>query len=196
MEVKGEWKFENETLDRHPELKTQPIVEQNPLNMTDALYGRRIEAMRIHYKIQEGETIQFVDVMSSTLLFANISSSLHVTLKFTWVMRTKTEVMLHKEDVINCSILPTKRLYQLFFHFTAITDCYSTCKDVRHGAEYNHRMREWECRRKSINRYLGIRWSTAGYAGSITTHWGVWCIWIWRHPIRSRNRRRPLCIIH
>jgi hypothetical protein len=44
-------------------LKTHPIVEHEPLNTRDALYGGRTEPIRLHYKIAEGETIEYVDVM-------------------------------------------------------------------------------------------------------------------------------------
>jgi hypothetical protein len=35
-----------------------------PFNTREVLYGGRTEAMRLHYKAAEGETIQYVDVMS------------------------------------------------------------------------------------------------------------------------------------
>ena len=47
-----------------PELLTPPIVQHSPLNIRDALYGCRTEAMRLHYKIVENESIQYCDVMS------------------------------------------------------------------------------------------------------------------------------------
>jgi hypothetical protein len=41
-----------------------PVVQHEPLNTRDALYGGRTEAMTLHYKAAEGETILYVDVMS------------------------------------------------------------------------------------------------------------------------------------
>jgi len=38
------------------------IVQQSPFCTRDALYGGRAEAMRLHYKVRENETIQYVDV--------------------------------------------------------------------------------------------------------------------------------------
>jgi hypothetical protein len=62
--VQWECEFED-VLERHPELRTHPIVEHSPLNTRDALYGGRTEAMRLRYKIKEGVgTIPYVDVMS------------------------------------------------------------------------------------------------------------------------------------
>jgi hypothetical protein len=54
-----QWKcdFEDGILDRHPELQTHSIVEHSPLNTRDTMYGGRTEAVRLHYKIREGETI-------------------------------------------------------------------------------------------------------------------------------------------
>jgi len=43
---------------------THPNVLQNPLCTRDALYGGRTEAMRLHYKVRENETIQYVVFMS------------------------------------------------------------------------------------------------------------------------------------
>lgn len=42
------------------ELLTHPIVEQSPLNTRCALYGHRTEDIRLHYKVREDETIQYV----------------------------------------------------------------------------------------------------------------------------------------
>ena len=62
--MQWECEFDNVILTDHHELKTHPIVQHSPLNTRDALYGDRTEAMRLHYKIGNGETIQYVDVMS------------------------------------------------------------------------------------------------------------------------------------
>ena len=52
-------------MSRHPELKTHPVVGHSPIKTREALYGGRTEAMRLHYKVREGEgTIHYVDVMS------------------------------------------------------------------------------------------------------------------------------------
>ena len=60
-QVKVQWECEFE---ESPELLAHPIVRQSPLCTRDARYGGRTEAMRLHYKVQENETIQYVDVMS------------------------------------------------------------------------------------------------------------------------------------
>ena len=42
-----------------------PIDRHAPMNTRDALYGGRTEAMRLHYKIKEGEeSVQYCDIMS------------------------------------------------------------------------------------------------------------------------------------
>jgi len=60
-QVNVQWEFEFE---EKPVLLTQPVVRQTPLRTRDALYGGRTEAMRLHHKVRENETIQYVDVMS------------------------------------------------------------------------------------------------------------------------------------
>jgi len=59
VKVQWEWEFEGaDNLQRHP------IVRHAPLNTRYALYGGRTEAMRLHYKIREGEeTAQYCDIM-------------------------------------------------------------------------------------------------------------------------------------
>ena len=64
VEVEWECHFDSEIIPHHPYLKTHTVVLHSPLNIRDALYGRRTEALRIHYKVKEGESIQYVDVMS------------------------------------------------------------------------------------------------------------------------------------
>ena len=55
---------EEGVLANHPELKTHPIAQHGPLNTRNALYGGRSEALSLYHKIGDGETIQYVDVMS------------------------------------------------------------------------------------------------------------------------------------
>jgi hypothetical protein len=67
VEVQCECEFDKGILAAHPELETHPIVLHEPLFRRDELYGGRSEAMRLLYKAEEGETIQYVDVMSISI---------------------------------------------------------------------------------------------------------------------------------
>jgi G:T-mismatch repair DNA endonuclease (very short patch repair protein) len=58
VEVRWECEFDKWILTAHPELETNPIVLHEPLNTRDSLYRGRTEAMLLHYKAAEGETIQ------------------------------------------------------------------------------------------------------------------------------------------
>jgi hypothetical protein len=65
VEVQWECDFDRDILPKHLELKSHRIVQHSPLKTQDALYGGRTEAVKLHYKIREGEeTIQYVDIMS------------------------------------------------------------------------------------------------------------------------------------
>ena len=69
--------------------------------------------MRLHYKIREGEeTIQYVDVMS---LYPYICEYLKFPVGHSVIHAGDAchdkEVMLQKEGLIKCSVLPPKRLY-------------------------------------------------------------------------------------
>jgi len=57
--VKLQWQCEFDDAGR----PAYPIVQQSPMCTCDALYGGQTEAMRLHYKARENETIQYVDVM-------------------------------------------------------------------------------------------------------------------------------------
>jgi len=46
-----------------PKLLAHPIVQQAPLRKRKALYRGRTEAMRLHYKARENETISNINVM-------------------------------------------------------------------------------------------------------------------------------------
>ena len=64
--VKIQWKCqfdEAQIPEQKPELLAHRIVKHAPLITRDALYGGRTEAMRLHYKIREGEeTVQYCDM--------------------------------------------------------------------------------------------------------------------------------------
>jgi G:T-mismatch repair DNA endonuclease (very short patch repair protein) len=51
--VKVQWECEFEGV--ADDLRRHPIVRHAPMNTRDALYEGRTEAMRLHYKIKEGE---------------------------------------------------------------------------------------------------------------------------------------------
>jgi len=70
--VKITWECEFDDaciVDQKPEMLTHHIISQIPLCARDSLYGGRTEAMRLHYKVQEDEAIQYVDV---TILYPYI----------------------------------------------------------------------------------------------------------------------------
>jgi len=60
--VQSEYEFDDAG---RPELVAHPIVQQSPLCTRDVLYGGRTEAMRLHYKARENESVQYVDVKIS-----------------------------------------------------------------------------------------------------------------------------------
>ena len=64
MRCKIQWECEFDESGIRPELRSNPIVEKSPLKTRDALYGGRTEAMRLHHKARDDETVQYVDVIS------------------------------------------------------------------------------------------------------------------------------------
>jgi len=100
-------------VENKPELLTHPIVRQSPLHTTDALYGRRNEALRLHYKIAENEgTIQYCDVMClypyicKYFKFPTGHPVVHVG------DRSKDiQACLQMDGLIKCTIVPPKDPY-------------------------------------------------------------------------------------
>ena len=73
-----------------PEMLAYPTVCKSLLCTLDALYGGRTEAMRLHYNAREGETIQYVDVMSLYPFVCKNGKFPVATLSFMWETPAKT----------------------------------------------------------------------------------------------------------
>ena len=106
VEVECECHFHKEIMPHHPELKTHSLVKQVSLNTREAIYVGRNEAMRLHYKVKEGVSIQYIYVMSlypfcKYFKFPVGHPAIHVVDE----CRDK-ETMLQKEGLMNCCILP------------------------------------------------------------------------------------------
>jgi hypothetical protein len=110
-EVEIMWKceFDRDILPKHPELRNTPLVEHEPLNNRDALYGGRTEAMSLH-KIEEGqEKIEYCDVLS---LYPYICKyeKFHVRHPVIYAGDECRDIdaMLKKEGLIECCVMPPK----------------------------------------------------------------------------------------
>ena len=108
-QVKLQWECEFED---KPELLTHPLVRQSPLCTRDALYGGRTEAMRLHYKMCENETIQYVDVMS---LYPDICKYFKFPIGHPLIhvgnACKDVEACLRMDGLIMCTIVPPQKLY-------------------------------------------------------------------------------------
>jgi hypothetical protein len=99
-------------VDDKPELKTHPIIRHSPLKTTDALYGGRTEAMRLHYAIDERkETIEYCDVIS---LYPSICKYFKFPVGHPTVHVGDTcengDACLKMEGLIKCMVVPPKDL--------------------------------------------------------------------------------------
>ena len=65
FQVRVMWErvFVKEILVNHPEFYTS-LLQHSPLVSRVAIYGGRTVDLKFHYKLKEGETIQYDDVMS------------------------------------------------------------------------------------------------------------------------------------
>jgi len=90
---------------------THPIVRQTPLCTRDALHGGITEDLRLHYKAQENETIQYVEVMS---LYQYICKYFkfpvgHPIIHVGDACKNK-EASFLMDGLIKCSTVPSQRL--------------------------------------------------------------------------------------
>jgi len=120
-QVKIEWEceFDNAVIvNQKPEMLTHPIVEQSPLPIRDALYGGRTEAMHLHYKVRENETIQYVDDMSLHRYICKYFKFRigHPIVQVGDASKNK-ESFLQMEGLIKCSIVPPMKLYHPVFPY-------------------------------------------------------------------------------
>jgi G:T-mismatch repair DNA endonuclease (very short patch repair protein) len=144
VEMQWECEFDKDILPLHPELKVHPLILQAPLNTRDALYGGRTEAMYLYYKIKEGETIQYCDIMS---LYPYICKYFkfpvgHPTVHAGDACRD-IDAMLQKEGLIKCKILPPKDLYHPVLPFRCNKKllfclCHTCAVDLNTSAECTH----------------------------------------------------------
>lgn len=84
-----------------------------------SFYGGRTESIRLHYNVGEGQlTIQYVVVMS---LFPYVYKYLKFPLELPVIHVADacqdSEIMLRKEGLIKCSILPAQIRYHPVLHF-------------------------------------------------------------------------------
>jgi len=105
--VKVQWEclFDNAGIAK-PELLAHPTVCKSPQCTRDALYGGRTEAMRVHYKAREGDTIQYVDVMN---LYPFICKYRKFPVGHPVVHVGNEEACLGKQGLIKCTIVPSER---------------------------------------------------------------------------------------
>jgi len=111
-QVKIQWECEFDDAEK-PELLPHPIVTQSPLSSRDALYGGRTEGMRLHYKVRENNTIQYVDVMR---LHPYICKYFKFPIGhediYVGDLCKDMEAFLRMDWLIKCTIVPPGNLYQ------------------------------------------------------------------------------------
>jgi hypothetical protein len=111
------------------DLRAHPIVRHATLNTRDALYGGRTEAMRLHYKIREGEeTVQYCDVMS---LYQFICKYFKFPIGHPIIHVGETcadiETCLKMEGLMKCKIVPPLTSITPSYHTDGTRGCYSAC---------------------------------------------------------------------
>jgi hypothetical protein len=99
----------HETPGLENELCSQSYVKNSPINIRDALYGVRTEASKTYYRVEEGEKIHSVDVVSLYPYICKYGKfpSGHPKV---YVGADCPPDCLDREDIIKCKVLPPKKL--------------------------------------------------------------------------------------
>jgi len=104
------------------------------MNTRDALYGGRTEAIRLHYKIREGEeTVQYCDIMSLNPYICKYSKFpighpiIHVG-----DACADIEACLKMEGLMKCKIVPPTNLYHPFLPYRYKKLLFCLCRTCVH----------------------------------------------------------------
>jgi hypothetical protein len=120
-QVKVQWEclFDNAGI-ATPELLGHTTVCKSPLFTRDTQYGGLNEAVRLHYRAREGETIQYVFVTSLYPFICKYGKFPvgHPVVHVGDACKDK-EACLGKEGLITCTIVPPERLYHTVLPFRA-----------------------------------------------------------------------------
>jgi hypothetical protein len=114
-EVKIVWQYEFDEVgivQHKPELLTHATVQSTPLKTIDALYGGRTEAMCLHYKARDDETIEYCDIMSLypyICKYGNFPTG-HPVVRV-GVAFNDLKACLNMEGLMKCTIVLPKNLY-------------------------------------------------------------------------------------
>jgi hypothetical protein len=121
--VQVQWECEFEGAD---DLQRHPTVRHAALNTRDALCGGRTKAMRLHYKIKEGEeTVQYCDIMS---LYPYICKYFKFPIGHPIIhvgdICADIEASIKMEGLMRCKIVPPTNFYHPVLPYR---NCYSAC---------------------------------------------------------------------
>ena len=159
--VKVQWDCEFEGAD---DLQRHPIVRHVPLNTRDAVYGGRTEAMRLHYKIREGEeTVQYCDMSLYPYICKYFNFPIGHPIIHVGDTCADIEACLKMEGLMKCKIVPPKDLYHPVLPyrwdkkllFCLCRTCVHEHRECRHlsdvempGRHLGHRRSEIGCRQR------------------------------------------------
>jgi len=102
----------NASLKEFPMICRHPIVRHAPMNTPDALYGGRTEAMRLYYKIKEGEeSVQYCDISLYPYICKYFKFPIGHPIIHVGDACADIEACLKMEGLMKCKIVPPTNLY-------------------------------------------------------------------------------------
>jgi len=119
-------------------------VKNSPINIRDALYGGRTEAGKTYYRVEEGEKIHYVDVISM-YPYICIYGKLPSDHPKVYVAADCSPDCLDREGIIKCKVLPPMKVYHPVLPYKSNSKLMfplcSACTDTMNRGDYNTLMR-------------------------------------------------------
>jgi len=134
-------KLLRETPGLENEFYSYPYVKNTPINIPDALYGGRTKATKTYYRVKEGSKIHYADVIR---LYPHICKYGNFPLDHSkvYVGADCPPDCLHREGIIKCKVLPTRKLYHPVHpykgNYNLMFPLFSACADKINRGNCTH----------------------------------------------------------
>ena len=112
-------KLFSENLGLKIELSSHPYVMNSPLNIRDALYGGKTEATKTFYRVEQGEKINYV-VLISLYPYICKYGKIPVGYPKVYVGASCPPDCLDREGIMKCKVLPPGSCIIQYFHTSSI----------------------------------------------------------------------------
>jgi hypothetical protein len=123
------------------ELSSHPYVKNSPINIRDTLYGGRTEATKTYYRVEQGEQVRYVEVISLYPYNCKYGRFL-VGHPEVYVGAGCHPDCLAREGIIKCKVQPPMKMYHLVLTYKSkarlMFPLCSPCADTLNQGDCKH----------------------------------------------------------